>query len=95
MAFLHQYLLLEVTSLPVTLKPTESQFPSLSALLRAGSSLEKRLSCRSEIALIAEIGASAAAAVEYWSELKQMKLTLNRYSEKKVPRAGEAELCTG
>lgn len=41
--------------------------------------MEKILPCRNKIALIGEISVSAAAVPEYWNELKQMKLTLNRY----------------
>mgnify|MGYP001853088889 CR=1 FL=1 len=60
-------------------------------LLGAESSSEKRLSCRSKAALIGEIGASAAAVLEKWNELKPTKMTLNSYWEK-VSKAGKAEL---
>lgn len=60
-------------------------------LLGAESSSEKRLSCRSKAALIGEIGASAAAVLEKWNELKPTKMTLNSYREK-VSKAGKAEL---
>lgn len=54
-------------------------------------SSEKRLSCGSKAALIGEIGASAAAVLEKWNELKPTKMTLNSYWEK-ASKAGKAEL---